>query len=68
MHLSCNRKEGVKAMELMEVILSKENLNRAYLKVIRNKGASGVDYTNGTRPSNTTGNSATNIRDLRKGI
>ncbi len=30
-------------MELMEVILSKENLNRAYLKVVRNKGASGVD-------------------------
>lgn len=30
-------------MELIEVILSKENLNRAYKKVIGNKGASGVD-------------------------
>lgn len=30
-------------MELMEVILSRENLNNAYLKVKANKGASGVD-------------------------
>lgn len=30
-------------MELIEVILSKENLNRAYKKVTANKGASGVD-------------------------
>jgi len=30
-------------MKLMEVILSKENLNRAYKKVKTNKGASGVD-------------------------
>ena len=30
-------------MELMEVILSAENLNRAYKKVVANKGASGVD-------------------------
>lgn len=30
-------------MELMEVILSKENLNRAYRKVVSNKGAGGVD-------------------------
>jgi RNA-directed DNA polymerase len=30
-------------MELMEVITSKENLNRAYKKVVTNKGASGVD-------------------------
>lgn len=30
-------------MELMEVILSKNNMNRAYLKVKENKGASGVD-------------------------
>ena len=30
-------------MELIEVILSKENLNRAYKKVVSNKGASGVD-------------------------
>ena len=30
-------------MELIEVILSKDNLNRAYKKVVANKGASGVD-------------------------
>ena len=28
---------------LMEQILSAENLNRAYLQVVRNKGAEGVD-------------------------
>ena len=30
-------------MDLMEVILTKENLNRAYKKVVANKGASGID-------------------------
>ena len=30
-------------MELIEVILSKENLNRAYKKVVANKGAGGVE-------------------------
>ena len=30
-------------MELMEVILTRENLNQAYKKVIANKGASGID-------------------------
>lgn len=30
-------------MELIEKILSKENLNEAYLQVFRNKGAAGVD-------------------------
>lgn len=30
-------------MELMEVILTKENLNQAYKKVAANKGASGID-------------------------
>ena len=30
-------------MELMEVILTKENLNQAYKKVVANKGASGID-------------------------
>lgn len=34
---------GVTTMELMEVILTKENLNRAYKKVVANKGASGID-------------------------
>lgn len=30
-------------MKMMEEILSKGNLNEAYLQVIRNKGASGID-------------------------
>ena len=30
-------------MELIEVILSKENLNRAYQKVVAKKGAGGID-------------------------
>lgn len=30
-------------MELLEVIISRENLNKAYLQVFRNKGAAGVD-------------------------
>jgi group II intron reverse transcriptase/maturase len=34
---------GVTTLELMEVILSKDNLNRAYKKVKANKGASGID-------------------------
>ena len=34
---------GVTAMELIDVIMSKENLNRAYKKVVANKGAGGVD-------------------------
>ena len=28
---------------IIEVILSKENLNRAYQKVVANKGAGGID-------------------------
>jgi len=34
---------GVTTMDLMEVILSKENLNQAYKKVVANKGACGID-------------------------
>lgn len=34
---------GVTTMELKDVITSKENLNRAYKKVVANKGAGGVD-------------------------
>lgn len=34
---------GATTMELINVITSKENLNRAYKKVVINKGASGVD-------------------------
>lgn len=41
MNLIINR--GVTTMELIDVITSKENLNRAYKKVVANKGASGVD-------------------------
>jgi len=33
-------------MELIDVITSKENLNRTYKKVVENKGASGVDRMN----------------------
>lgn len=42
----CNNlkvERGVTTMELMEVILTKENLNQAYKKVVANKGASGID-------------------------
>ena len=41
MNLTVNR--GVTTMELIEVITSKENLNRAYKKVVENKGAGGID-------------------------
>jgi len=41
MNFGINR--GVTTMELIEVITTKENLNRAYKKVVANKGASGVD-------------------------
>lgn len=34
---------GVTTMDLMEIILTKENLNRAYKNVIANKVASGID-------------------------
>lgn len=37
------RKERMDTSSLMEQILSKDNLNTAYLQVIRNKGAAGVD-------------------------
>ena len=37
------RKERMDTSSLMEQILSAENLNRAYLQVVRNKGAEGVD-------------------------
>lgn len=37
------RKERMDTSSLMEQILSSENLNEAYLQVIRNKGAEGVD-------------------------
>ena len=30
-------------MELLEKVLSKENLNKAYKQVYKNKGSSGVD-------------------------
>jgi len=34
---------GVTAVRLMDMILTRENLNRAYKKVVSNKGAGGVD-------------------------
>lgn len=39
------RKERMDTSSLMEQILSNENLNEAYLQVIRNKGADGMKYT-----------------------
>ena len=37
------RKQRMDTSNLMEQILSNENLNQAYLQVVRNKGAEGVD-------------------------
>ena len=37
------RKQRMDTSSLMEQILSNENLNQAYLQVVRNKGAEGVD-------------------------
>ena len=37
------RKERMDTSSLMEQILSKDNLNAAYLQVVRNKGAAGID-------------------------
>lgn len=37
------RKQHMDTSSLMEQILSRENLNAAYLQVVRNKGAAGVD-------------------------
>lgn len=37
------RKEHMDTSSLMEQILSSDNLNKAYLQVVRNKGAEGVD-------------------------
>lgn len=38
-----DRGERGTSMELLEKILSKQNLNLAYKQVYKNKGASGVD-------------------------
>ena len=40
--LSVERREKT-SMELLDLILSRENLNKAYLQVFRNKGAAGID-------------------------
>ena len=37
------RKERMDTSNLIEQILSSDNLNQAYLQVVRNKGAEGVD-------------------------
>ena len=37
------RKQRMNTNNLMEQILTKENLNQAYLQVVRNKGAEGID-------------------------
>ena len=41
-YLSTERKEETN-MELLEEILNRENLNKAYKKVYQNKGVAGVD-------------------------
>lgn len=46
------RKQRMKTKGLMEQILDRENLNRAYLQVVRNKGAEGVDGMPYTELSN----------------
>ena len=40
------RKQRMDTRSLMEQIVSKDNLNAAYLQVVRNKGATGVDGMN----------------------
>ena len=40
------RKQRMDTRSLMEQIVSKDNLNAAYLQVVRNKGAAGVDGMN----------------------
>lgn len=37
------RKQRMETTKLLEMILDKENLNQAYLQVVRNKGSEGVD-------------------------
>ena len=41
--IETERKERMDTSSLMKQILSSDNLNRAYLQVVRNKGAEGVD-------------------------
>jgi 2-succinyl-5-enolpyruvyl-6-hydroxy-3-cyclohexene-1-carboxylate synthase len=36
-------------MELLEQILSNKNMNEAYIRVYKNKGASGIDGVNSRR-------------------
>jgi group II intron reverse transcriptase/maturase len=38
--------EGATTMRLIDEILSKENLNQAYLRVVSNKGSAGIDGVN----------------------
>ena len=42
-HTNVEIERGATTMELMEVIISRENLNKAYKKVVSNKGTSGID-------------------------
>ena len=48
------RKERMDTSSLMGQILSSDNLNRAYLQVVRNKGAEGVDGMKYNRQIHTT--------------
>ena len=42
-YLLSRKEEKETNMELLEEILAKENLNKAYKKVVANKGVAGVD-------------------------
>ena len=48
---------------LMEQILSSDNLNRAYLQVVRNKGAEGVDGMSTQNSKNTLQRTAKSSRN-----
>ena len=48
---------------LMEQILSKDNLNQAYLQVVRNKGAEGVDGMKYTELKEYLAESGENIKE-----
>ena len=48
---------------LMEHILSNENLNAAYLQVVRNKGAEGVDGMEYTELQNRLSENGENVKE-----
>lgn len=57
------RKQRMDTSSLMEQILSKDNLNQAYLQVVRNKGAEGVDGMKYTELKEYLAESGENIKE-----